>query len=124
MTGIKLFDGMYDGLEQVMDLRSRQHALTATNLANANTPGFKARELDFDSLLQDVMERATDGDPLSESEIQVHEMPLSPWSRDGNSVDPEHETAKMTSNTLLYNAIATGTARRLSLLQFAASDGK
>ena len=124
MTGIKLFDGMYDGLEQVMDLRSRQHALTATNLANSNTPGFKARELDFDSLLRDVMERATDGDPVQESEIEVHEIPLSVWSRDENSVDPEHETAKMSSNTLLYNAVATGTARRLQLLQFAASDGK
>jgi flagellar basal-body rod protein FlgB len=124
MTGIKLFDGMYDGLEQVLDLRSRQHALTATNLANANTPGFRARELDFDSLLNDVMERAEDEDPMGESEITVHEIPVSAWSRDGNSVDPEHETAKMSSNTLLYNAVATGTARRLSLLRFAASDGK
>jgi flagellar basal-body rod protein FlgB len=124
MTGIKLFDGMYDGLEQVLDLRSRQHALTATNLANANTPGFKARELDFDTLLSNVMERSVGGDRMEESEIQVHEVELSPWSRDGNSVDPEHETAKMTSNTLLYNAVATGVSHRLSLLQFAASDGK
>ena len=123
-SGIKLFDGMYDGLEQILDLRSRQHALTATNLANANTPGFRARELDFDTLLRDVMERSVDQDPVEESEIQVHEVPVSPWSRDGNSVDPEHETAKMSSNTLLYNAVATGTSHRLEMLRFAASDGK
>ena len=43
MTEIRLFDGMYNGLEQVLDLRNRQHSLTATNLANANTPGFRAR---------------------------------------------------------------------------------
>lgn len=124
MTGIKLFDGMYDGLEQVLDLRSRQHALTATNLANSNTPGFRAKELDFDSLLRNVMERSADHDPVEESEIEVHEVIAPPWARDGNSVDPEHETAKMASNTLLYNAVATGTSRRLGLLEFAASDGK
>jgi flagellar basal-body rod protein FlgB len=115
---------MYQGLEQVLDLRSRQHALTATNLANADTPGFKARELDFDSLLRNVMEGAMNEEPVSESDIQVHEIPLSPWSRDGNSVDAEHEAAKMSSNTLLYDAVATATSRRLELLQFAASDGK
>lgn len=124
MTGIKLFDGMYDGLEQVLDLRSRQHALTATNLANANTPGFRSREIDFDSLLQDVMERASDGDRMDESEILVQETLPNEWSRDGNSVDAEHEAAKMSSNTLLYNAVAAGTSRRLEMLRFAASDGK
>lgn len=124
MTGIKLFDGVYDGLEQVLDLRSRQHALTATNLANANTPGFRAKEIDFDSLLQDVMERSIDGNPMEESEIEVQELPVAPWARDNNSVDPEHETAKMSSNTLLYNAVASATSHRFALLQFAASDGK
>ena len=78
MTGIKLFDGVYDGLEQVLDLRSRQHALTATNLANANTPGYRAKELDFDELLSDVMERSIDGHPMEESEIQVKELPVAP----------------------------------------------
>jgi flagellar basal-body rod protein FlgB len=124
MTGIQLFDGMYDGLEKVLDLRSRQHALTATNLANANTPGFKARELDFDSMLNDMMERSVNGEKVDESEVQVTEKAVPPWVRDGNSVDAEHEAAKLSENSLLYNAVATGTSRRLELLQFAASDGK
>jgi flagellar basal-body rod protein FlgB len=124
MTGIQLFDGMYDGLEKVLDLRSRQHALTATNLANANTPGFKARELDFDSMLNDMMERSINGEKVEESEVQVTEKAVPPWVRDGNSVDAEHEAAKLSENSLLYNAVATGTSRRLELLQFAASDGK
>lgn len=125
MTGIKLFDGMYDGLEQVLDLRSRQHALTAANLSNADTPGFRAREMNFDDLLRNVMERSMDGDhPVSESEIEVEIRELPPWSRDKNSVDPEHESAKLASNTLMYNAVVTGIDHRLSMLRFAASDGK
>jgi flagellar basal-body rod protein FlgB len=125
MTGIKLFDGMYGGLEQVLDLRSRQHALTAANLSNADTPGYQAKEIDFDHLLRNVMERAIDAtDPVSESEIEVEVRELPPWARDGNSVDAERETAKMASNTLMYNAVVTGIDHRLSMLRFAASDGK
>jgi len=126
MTGIKLFDGMYDGLEQVLDLRSRQHALTAANLSNADTPDYRAREIDFDHLLREVMERSMDGheNPVSEAEIEVEIRELVPWSRDGNSVDAERESAKLASNTLVYNALVTGIDRRLAMLRFAASDGK
>lgn len=123
-TRFKLFDGMYTGLEQVLDLRSRQHTLSAVNLANADTPGFRARELNFESLLQSVMEESMDGSKLEESNIPIQEIEAPPWARDGNSVNPERESAKMSSNSLLYNAVSTGINRRLGLLRFAASDGK
>ncbi len=35
-----LFDRLHHGLGNVLDLRSAQHAITASNLANAETPGF------------------------------------------------------------------------------------
>ena len=38
-----LFDPVFQGLGQVLDLRQQQQALTATNLANADTPGLKAK---------------------------------------------------------------------------------
>jgi flagellar basal-body rod protein FlgB len=123
-TRFKLFDGMYTGLEQVLDLRSRQHTLTAVNLANADTPGFRAREINFENLLQDVMEQAMDGEKLQEDAIPIQEIEAPPWVRDGNSVNAERESAKLASNSLLYNAVSSGINRRLSLLRFAASDGK
>ena len=115
---------LFRSLEQVLDLRSRQHTLTAVNLANADTPGFLAREINFESLLQDVMEQAMDGEPLQEDSIPIQELEAPPWVRDGNSVNAERESAKMASNSLLYNAVTTGLNRKLSLLRFAASDGK
>lgn len=131
ISSVRLFDGMYDGLEQILDLRSRQHALTAANLANSDTPHFKAREIDFDQLLTEVMDRAMDpgldgmgGNLMREADIPVEEIEAPPWARDGNSVNPEREMAKMTSNSVMYNGVATGLNKRLSILRFAASDGK
>ena len=34
-----LFDNLHNGLGRVLDLRRSQHALTVSNLANADTPG-------------------------------------------------------------------------------------
>ncbi len=131
IPSIRLFDGMYDGLEQVLDLRSRQHALTATNLANSDTPHFKAREINFDDLLTEVMGRSMDpgpdglgGNGMSEEEVEVATLEAPPWARDGNSVNPEREMAKMTSNSMMYNGVSTGLSKRLAILRFAASDGK
>ena len=50
-----LFDPMLSGLVQVLDLRQQQHGLTATNLANADTPGFEAKVLDFDDALRQAV---------------------------------------------------------------------
>lgn len=127
----RLFDGMFQGLEGVLDLRRIQHTLTAGNIANADTPEYRAKEMPFQELLSEVMERTADGDRLDDeidvdhlAESAIREVPLPPGSLDGNSVDAEKETLRLTSNALLYNAVSNGMSRRLALLRFAASDGK
>lgn len=135
MTDV-LFDPLIGGLERVLDLRVRQHALTASNLANADTPGFKAKELDFEHALKSAVGYDDHGVRMSRSDARhfpandldalapVRELEAPPWSLDGNSVHPERETARMQSNSLLYNAVAQGLSRHLQLLRYAASDGK
>lgn len=127
VSGFPLFDGMFTGLEEVLDLRRIQHTLTASNIANADTPDYRAQEIPFQELLADVMERAQDGDAVDAETLArnalVEREPL-PWSLDGNSVEPEREAVRLTENSLLYNAVSNGLSRRLALLRFAASDGK
>ena len=50
-----LFDATFTGLNQVLDLRQKQHALSATNLANVDTPGFHASYINFDTILDAAM---------------------------------------------------------------------
>jgi flagellar basal-body rod protein FlgB len=128
------FDPLIAGLQTVLDLRVAQHGLTATNLANADTPGFRAREIDFEHVLAEALEqpgelRRTDPRHLSAGGADpahppVVELDPAPWAVDGNSVLPEREIARMNSNSLMYDAVARGLDHKLDLLRFAVSDGR
>ncbi len=131
-----LFDALHQGLGKVLDLRGQQHGLTISNLANADTPGYRAREIDFDEALDSAMAsgeglalRRTRGEHIGSSgaegqtpDVEQKEAPA--WSEDGNSVHAETEISKLNANQLMYTAVANGVSRRLAILRYAASDGK
>ncbi len=125
-SGFQLFDGVNTGVERVLDLRMAQTTLVAGNLANADTPGYLAKEIPFKDLLSEVMESAIGGaeDLPDPNSVEVAERDALPTDLDGNSVDLEQQAGVMASNQVLYNALSTGVSRRLALLRFAASDGR
>lgn len=131
-----LFDSFHHGLGSVLDLRSQQHALTASNLANADTPGYTAQYIAFDKVLGEAVDSADSlpmtrtsslhmpglsGD-VSRPRIETIEAP--PWSADGNSVTLERETVRLTENSMMYGAVSRGLSRRMAMLRFAASNGR
>ncbi len=130
-----LFDSMYRSLEGVLDLRSQQHSLTAGNLANADTPGYRAKVIDFASELQESFGH---GDGLAMQVSNAGHLPgtngpgvvdvldLDPpdGSLDGNSVLVERETVRLQENSLMYRAVSSGLSRRLAMLKYAANDGR
>ncbi|MFK7929293.1 MAG: flagellar basal body rod protein FlgB [Myxococcota bacterium] len=120
MSGF-LFDPSFSGVHRVLDLRQQQHTLTATNLANANTPAFKARFLDFREALTEAVTASPDAGPIEPETIEV-EAPA--WSTSGNSVNPEQEHARLRANSVQYQGALRGLSRRLAILKFAAADGR
>lgn len=133
---LTLFDGLHHGLQQVMDLRQAQHALTASNIANADTPGYRARVIPFDQVLAEAVGQDSGvtldrtharhlGSPGADpSRAHVEELEPPPWSADGNSVVAEREMARLTENALLYRSVGQGIGRRLAMLRYAASNGQ
>jgi flagellar basal-body rod protein FlgB len=129
-----LFDGLHNGLQRVLDLRQAQHSLTASNLANADTPGYKAKVIPFDQILSAAVDqseglRCTDARHLSgiggdAGNPEVDELEAPPWSVDGNSVVAEREAARLAENAMLFSGVSQGVSRRLAMLRYAASDGK
>ncbi|MEL6348400.1 MAG: flagellar basal body rod protein FlgB [Myxococcota bacterium] len=131
-----LFDSFHQGLGQVLDLRAQQHALTASNLANADTPNYKARYIEFDRILSEVVGTSehvglarTDAMhmPGSAGDIDrpsIEEMDAPPWAADGNSVQLERETTRLTENSMMYNAVSKGLSKRMAMMRFAASNGR
>ncbi len=127
-SGMRLFDGMYDGLAQVIELTQARHALTSSNLANVNTPGYLAKEIaPFDTMLGEVMERSVRGEQFdldAQMERGLVELAAPAESLDGNSVDLEREAGRLVEDQLFYQAVSGGMSRRMAMLRFAASDGK
>ena len=82
-------------------LRSQRLSMLASNIANAATPGYKARDIDFSSAL----EAASSGeDP--ESAVQSatrYRVPVMP-SIDGNTVELSTEQALFAENAVQYRA--------------------
>lgn len=99
--------------ENALHLRARRAEVLANNLANADTPGFKARDLDFASLLNGARESAaapqrTHSKHLSldggngTSEL-LYRTPTQP-SIDGNTVEEQPEMARFAKNAVDYEA--------------------
>lgn len=100
---------------QALALRSRRAEVLATNLANADTPGYQARDLDFAAVLAEQGDhgalRVSDVrhlggiDPGFEFALRYRE-PLQA-SLDNNTVDVQAERAAFTDNAMRYQASLT-----------------
>lgn len=97
---------------QALELRGRRTELLAANLANADTPNYKARDLDFKQAMDSAMGSSP---PLKATHIAHLQAPTNrpgqalyrmpnQMSLDGNSVDAEREKAVFAENALHYQA--------------------
>lgn len=127
-----LFDRIHQGLGQVLDLRSQQAAITSSNIANTDTPHYKAKFIRFDELLHQAM--GTDNMSMKRTHTahfhglngdikspEVEEIEAPAWVMDGNSVQMEREVIRLKTNALQYNSITRAMTKRLGILKFAAS---
>lgn len=103
-----------------LELRARRMELLANNLANADTPGYKARDVDFAAALK-AATGATDVAPVqlaTDNPRQIasnggvadaavgYRVPTQP-SLDGNTVNADTERAAFLDNALHYQATLT-----------------
>ena len=108
--------------EQALLLRGQRSQVIATNIANSDTPGYKARDLDFASVLKQRMGldsstltlRTSNARHISDPSVSVgngpvseealmYRTPLQP-SLDGNTVDEQLENANFARNALEHQA--------------------
>lgn len=100
--------------EPALTLRSRRAEILANNLANADTPGFKARDIDFQAMLSAQMGNSQEMSLLTtherhlsvstpESGELMYRNPIQP-AIDGNTVDSQYEMAEFAKNALNFQA--------------------
>ncbi|MEM9101752.1 MAG: flagellar basal body rod protein FlgB [Pseudomonadota bacterium] len=101
--------------QQALEVRGKRAEILANNLVNADTPGFKARDIDFRQILSNAQSsrmglmKTHKSHIDSRSNSDFHEflqyrIPFQPDTGDGNSVDSQIEINKFSENALQYQA--------------------
>lgn len=98
---------------QAAQLRSYRGEVLAKNIANAETPGYKARDIDFNSTLKKINETYTQGKVARSSNTDafpskmqlrsdlLYRVPMQP-SLDNNTVDMDIEKTEFSKNAVGY----------------------
>ncbi len=91
---------------EALKLRSQRQELLAANIANADTPNYKARDFDFSRALENA---ARTGSPIAgrsspPAQIAVSERTDGKQGLDGNTVDLDTERVQFADNALRYEA--------------------
>lgn len=125
-------------LSKVTEGLSRRFEVVSQNLANANTPGYKRRELLFEEELRSLLQpprrlplNTTDPRhianlPRSLSEVipLVRTDASDSYRNDLNNVDPEVEMAKLLEARLQYQAAMRFAAKRSSMIRAVMTGGR
>ncbi len=112
---------------QALALREKRGEMLAANLANADTPGYKARDMNFESVfkqnlqLTQAMERTHTNHLPSKTIFEAHTMYRNPnqASLDGNTVEANVEQAKYAENAVQYQASLQFVSNKFSGLMMA-----
>ncbi len=114
-------DQMFQFQQTALNLRAARQELLASNIANADTPNYKAKDIDFASALQGALSGSGQKLQVAETSPQhlagatgggvmgapvMYRKPLQP-SADGNTVDMDVERAQFADNALRYEASVT-----------------
>lgn len=109
------FDNITGFNEKALMVRNKRNELIANNLANADTPNYKARDLDFRQVLKSSQENMNPGKLIKTDKnhldvstsdfdpLMKYRTPTQP-SLDGNTVDVHLEQAAFAENAVRYQA--------------------
>lgn len=108
-------DPTMQGLQYALNSLSLRQQVLANNIANAQTPGYTAQDVSFESQLSSILSGTTSTAPTQAGTIV--QSPDVNTSQDGNTVGMESEMSKMSETNLLYNALTQLTADRMGILK-------
>jgi len=122
-------------VHSALNLRARRQEVLAANIANSDTPNYKARDLDFSSALKNAT--GASGGPLKLARTSARHIEVSGVggmangllkyrssvqpSLDGNTVDMDVERAHFTENSLHYQFLLDRAASQFKTLSMAIS---
>ena len=124
--------------QAALKFREMRQEIISSNIANYETPGYKAKRLDF----EEALARALDTDGQMQMNVdngrhfdvgnggfrnlkpEVYEDPTGITTENGNNVDREAELAKMAENKVMYDALVQLVNKKIGLMKYAIESEK
>ncbi|MEQ1604138.1 MAG: flagellar basal body rod protein FlgB [Pyrinomonadaceae bacterium] len=122
-------DNVTNLLQKFLDVQSLRSQTIAGNIANADTPGYIAKEVDFEQFLKDAAQESA-LPPYQRNSLRmtsgpnVIEQPMTTVGMDGNTVDTGREMADLAQAGSSFSFGAKMLQSRLRLLRTAIREGK
>jgi flagellar basal-body rod protein FlgB len=101
-------------LERYMDLVSFRQKLTASNIANADTPGYRTKDIDFQSELAGAVAQ----------QPNVIEAPGLVTKNDGNNVNVDRESRLLSENAIRFTIASNLLQAQIRTLRSAIQEGR
>jgi flagellar basal-body rod protein FlgB len=131
-------DKTLKALTTALNFREMRQELISSNVANANTPGFKSKKIDFEEALARALDvdgqmqmNAADGrhhnvgnGGFNNLEPEIYDDPNGVVSENGNTVDVEAEMARMAENKLMYDALVQLINKKMGIMKYAINQDK
>ncbi|MFL2075821.1 flagellar basal body rod protein FlgB [Marinilactibacillus psychrotolerans] len=115
-----------DLLHRALDASNLRQETVSSNIANVNTPGYKAKRVEFESLLKDAMngtglQRTNDRhfgvNNASDVKARVQEQGGNMVGDDGNNVAIDTEMAELSANSIYYQSLVSQTSAQYNMLR-------
>jgi flagellar basal-body rod protein FlgB len=114
LSGVGMLDSPLDAqLERYMNLLSARQNLVASNIANADTPGYRTQDIDFQSEFQNAM-----GGPP-----RVQQVGGLPVKNDGNDVNLDAQARLLSENALRFSVASNLMRSEIQSLHSAIKEG-
>lgn len=119
-------------LSAALKFREMRQEIISSNIANAETPGYKAKKFDFEEALARALDvdgqmnmNVADGQHFNVGnggfnnlQPEIYDDPNGVVSEDGNTVDREAEMVKMTENKIMYDTLVQLMNKKLGIMKY------
>jgi flagellar basal-body rod protein FlgB len=112
---LRVIDGITNQIEQYMDLLSTRQKLVASNIANLDTPGYKAKDIDFQFEFISLSQGQSPN---------VIDTPGLVVKSDGNNVSLDREARLLSENALRFSVASTLMKGQLKTVESAIKEGQ
>lgn len=132
-----VFNKTFTLLEKTLDVTHARHKAITSNVANAETPGYKAKDVNFDAELKRQLGNANSGMNMERTHIghmslgrvgslpvNVVDSPSGAEGLDGNTVNLETEMVRLADNTMRYEIAAKLMTRKFQGIMQAIKGGR